>query len=214
MFGMFDTFRSSRVSATARFDGFRACRAEGTVLGLVGHDIHLQDAGLRSLKPHFSVASVDDAGRARDDAAGLLGDFDDLKNGASGRDDIFDDQNTLTRFDLESPSQLHDLVGPFGKDRPDSQDASHLCTDHDTADGRRYNEVHVLARETVRDELRKRVEVFGILQHLRTLKIVRAVQPRRELKMAIQKGAGGTKDLEDAFFVQFHAVRVWGVMSE
>ena len=60
----------------------------------------------------FTAAAVDEEADTDDDAAGFLDDIDDFLDGTASRDDIFDDEDAFTRFDMETACSV---MTPFSR---------------------------------------------------------------------------------------------------
>ena len=104
----------------------------------------------------------------------------DFAGGASGSDDIFDDEGTLAWCDMKASSQRHLAILPLGEQRADTQGASNLVGDDHASESRRNDEVDFtdgVIRGKVRGE--SLAELFGngrILQDQGALQVTRAVK--------------------------------------
>lgn len=111
-------------------------------------------------------------------------------------------------MNFKTAPQLHFSVNPLGKDRPDTEHPADLGANHDTADSGGYHKFHVSIFEVLRDLTAKEMQVFRVLQDLGALKVLRAVQPGRELKVAFEESFRFAKNVENLFFWEFHGACV------
>ena len=88
----------------------------------------------------MSAAAIDDGGGADDGRAGSAGHSHRLACGASGRHDIFYDQDPFTGVQGEATAQRQHTVLTFRKDRADTQCPRHFVADDDAAErGRQHD---------------------------------------------------------------------------
>ena len=152
----------------------------------------------------FAVAPVDDVPDARKSSLFLFHNIDDLKDRSSRCHHVFDDKASFGWLDFKSSPEFHLALFAFGEERPDTQHPAHFGSHDNAADRRRNDDFDVAIFEMLRDFSRQKVEVFGVLQHLRALEILIAVKSGRELKMPFEQGFGFAEDFQHLFFGEFH----------
>src|SRR5208283_1717115 len=122
----------------------------------------------------------------------------------AGRYNVFDREDPFPFLYSKSAAQAHNAVLTLSKNCPRLQHSSDFSPYNNPADCRRDHQFNFAVLEMFRDLPGKQVEIFRILQDLRTLKVVRAVQPRSEQKVHVKKRIRFSENLEYFFFRKFH----------
>jgi hypothetical protein len=186
--------------------------AEWTIVGRGGDNLEPQHRELRIrryVEPNLSAAAIDDASRADHLRACRPDDLDDLRSRSARRDNIFTHKNPLASLKLKTAPKLHDAVFPFGKHHPETcgaaperEKSADLLADYDSSQRRSHHRVDAGASEVIGDLRAEKLRVAGVLQDLRTLKVLRAVQTRCQLEMPFEQRVCTMEDGED--FVASH----------
>lgn len=138
----------------------------------------------------FTAAAVDEEADTDDDAAGFLDDIDDFLDGTASRDDIFDDEDAFTRFDMETAAQCHDALFTFREDSPRTKCLANFMSQQDAAGHRTHDGLDVLVLETFCQFLAELFRIFRMLEDVELFNVQRAVQARRQEEMAFEDGLG------------------------
>jgi hypothetical protein len=107
-------------------------------------------------------------------------------------------------MNFKAAPELHFSVNSLCKDRPDTEHPADFGADNDTANGGRYHKFHVSVFEVLRDFTAEEMKVFGVLQDLCALKVLRAMESGSELKMTFQESLRLAKDVKNLFIGEFH----------
>lgn len=138
----------------------------------------------------LAAAAVDEEADADDDAASFLDDIDDFLDGTASRNDIFDDEDAFTRFDMEPTAERHDTFFTFREDSPRTERFADFMSQQDAAGHRPHNGLDVLVLETFCQFLAELFRIFRMLENVELFNVQRAVQARRQEKMAFENGFG------------------------
>ena len=168
------------------------------------NDIQLQNGKVLCLEGNLPIAAIDDVADTREARVGFLDEIYDLEDRTPRCHDILNGQHVFAGTDFKSPAQFHLAIFSFGKNRAHLKHPAYLSADDDAANRRRDHQLNIGVLEVFRDFTAKEVQVLWILKHLRTLKILIAVETRSELKMPLEKGFSLTEDIENLLFWEFH----------
>ena len=138
----------------------------------------------RDAKFGLAAAAVDEEADTDDDAAGFLDDIDDFLDGTASRDDIFDDEDAFTRFDVEATAKSHDTLFTFREDSPRAESLADFMSQQDAAGHRTHDGLDVLVLETFCQFLAELFRIFRMLENVEFFNVQRAVQARRQQEMA------------------------------
>ena len=170
-------------------DGGGAGGAEGT-LGWFPHfggEVEEAEEGVVSVG-YGAAAAVDEETDTDDDATGFLDDIDDLLNRIAGGDDIFDDEDAFTRFDMEAAAQRHDALFTFREDSPRTECLADFMSQQDAAGHRTHDGLDVLVLETFCQFFAELFRIFRMLENVELFNVQRAVQARRQEEMTFENG--------------------------
>jgi hypothetical protein len=103
-------------------------------------------------------------------------------------------------MNFKAAPELHFSINPLSEDRPDTKHPADFGADNDTTNGGRYHKFYISVFEVLRDLTAEEMKVFGVLQDLGALKVLRAMESGSELKMPFQEGVCLAKDIENLFF--------------
>jgi hypothetical protein len=196
------------VAAAARFDRGATFFTHRAFFGLVGNDIKLQNRKVLCLESDLPVAPVNNIADSCEPGIGLFHQIHDLKNRSTRGNDVFDDEHPLAGMDFKPAPELHFSINSFRKNRADAKHPADFRAHDNTANGRRYHKLYVGVLEVLGDFAAQKVQVFGVLQNLCTLKILCTMESGRELKMPFKEGLCLAKDVENLFFWEFHGACV------
>jgi len=122
------------------------------------------------------AATIDD-GRGPDHIAARASSHRDrLAGRPAGRDDVLDNEYSLTRLESESSPQGQLTVASLGEQRPHPKGTGDLMTDHDAPQRRRHHDARLETTDTLGDRLGKHRGALGVLQYEGALEITRTVQ--------------------------------------
>lgn len=136
----------------------------------------------------LAAAAVDEEADTDDDAAGFLDDIDDFLDGTASRDDIFDDEDAFTRFDVEATAKSHDALFTFREDSPRAESLADFMSQQDAAGHRTHDGLDVLVLETFCQFFAELFRIFRMLENVELFNVQRAVQARRQQEMTFENG--------------------------
>lgn len=136
----------------------------------------------------FAAAAVDEEADTDDDAASFLDNVDNFLNRTTRRDDIFDDEDAFTRFDMETTAQRHDSFFTFRENSSRAKSLANFMSQQDTAGHRSHDGLDVLVFETFCQFFAELFRIFRMLENVELFNVQRAVQARRQQEMTFQDG--------------------------
>lgn len=136
----------------------------------------------------LATATVDEEANTDDDAASFLDNVDNFLNRTTRRDDIFDDEDAFTRFDVEATAKSHDALFTFREDSPRAESLADFMSQQDAAGHRTHDSLDVLVLETFCQFLAELFRIFRMLENVEFFNVQRAVQARRQQEMAFENG--------------------------
>jgi hypothetical protein len=153
-------------------------QAERTAVGLIRRQVDRRKRLERDVDVLPAAAAVDNRACTDDvRARGTCG-FDRLARGSAGRDDIFDDDDPLTRLDGESAPQRHHAVLPLGEHRAHPERAADFLADDNAADRRREHGLYSAIAKPVGECGAERLGFARMLKDQRALHVTGAVSAR------------------------------------
>src|SRR5258706_5297361 len=150
----------------------------------------------RDVARRGAARAIDEDGRADDDRTGPPHRVDRLLNGSAGRHDVVDDENALSRSELEPAPELPaaTVLNALGVDRPQLHLPRDLMREDDAAGRRSCDRARREGPCPRRDVGAQGSGAHGPLEHLELLEVTRRVPSRREDEVSLAEGAGFTED--------------------
>ncbi len=143
----------------------------------------------RYTEVHRAVRAIHHHAHAQQIRLMRLHDVDRLLHSATLGHYILDHQHLLARGDLESAPQHQFAFLFLHKNEPDAQLPRHFLTDHEAAHSRCHHRHRAVTAHLIRDGLAELLHDRHILQRLRALEELPAVQPAPQNKMPLQQRA-------------------------
>ena len=148
---------------------------------------HLGEGLETNAHVHIWTAPIDDRRGADNFASPVARDVDRLPGRLAGRDDVLDDQDSLTGVEPKPASQRQTTVAALGKHGTNAECARHLVSDDHTPESRRQHHPRCPASRVVGHGRPESRRMFGVLEDQRTLEISGAVKTRGQPKVPFEQ---------------------------
>ena len=160
------------------------------MLGRIGLHIHREEGGRRHIAEcRLAAAAVNKHRDRHGDSARRLHHVDHLFDRAARRHDVLDNQHALALTQGETAAECHLAVHALREDCTGSECLSRLMRKQDAARHGANDRLNPRILELLRHRLTELLRILRMLQHVKLLHIVRAMQPRCQEKMPVHNRA-------------------------
>jgi len=136
------------------------------------------DAVATKIEFHPAAAPVDNESDTDRLSTHLLHNLDHFTNGPARGDDILTHQDSFTFSNLETAPKLHRAILPLREQCAGSKLSPDFLPDDDPTECRRNDNLDLMCLEVIGNLAAQELHMLWILQDLRTLKVLIAVETR------------------------------------